>query len=467
MVKELIYSKYSNERDVKFQIRTDIVKNEHGDKFVHKIALNTESIKHIENINTSYLLLTELYKDSKINVPECTRIDNGVELEYITGKTLSEELDELFLREDYTQLVDKIKEYSKVITGDSVKKFQITEKFVEVFGEVELPATLLSAADINNIDLIFDNIIINDKWNIIDYEWTFNFSIPVNFIIYRAIKIYIDGSQKRNELRNLGIYKLLGITNEEIAAYNIMEQNFQQYVSGDWISLNKLYGQTTDVNVNIYEVIKNERNNMNKDSIQVFYDYGEGFSEENSYKFHPLCDSEGNIEFEINITDEVKSIRIDPCSDTSIVNIISIAGYDRRYYNIQYLTNGINIFDNLMLFNHNDPQIILNNIKGGTTKIQLNLDIQVLSKYSIIQICKSLEEKDEYIEEKDRCIEEKNRCIEEKNRCIEEKDRCIEEKDRCIEEKDRCIEEKDRLIEEIINSKGWKAIQKMKRLIGK
>ncbi|MGG7153593.1 hypothetical protein ACQPUR_23520, partial [Clostridium neonatale] len=198
-MKEIIYSKYSNERDAKFQIRTDILMNKYGDKFVHKIALNTNSIKHIDGIYTSYLLLTELYKDSKINVPKCTKINNGVELEYISGKTLSEELDQIFFREDYAQLVDRIREYAKVITSEGAEKFQITEEFVKVFGEVELSNTLISA-NVNNIDLIFDNIIINDKWNIIDYEWTFNFLIPINFIIYRAIKIYIDGSQKRNEL---------------------------------------------------------------------------------------------------------------------------------------------------------------------------------------------------------------------------------------------------------------------------
>ncbi|MEX0155289.1 hypothetical protein AB2T48_06820 [Clostridium butyricum] len=480
-MKQIIYSKYSNERDTKFQIRTDILKNENKDRYVHKIALNTESIKHIDNINNSYLLLTELYKDSKINVPKCTRIDNGVELEYITGKTLSEQLDELFFRENYAELVEKIKEYSEIIAGYNIKKFKITDKFMGVFGNVQLPTNLLSAADINNIDLIFDNIIINDKWNIIDYEWTFNFLIPINFIIYRAIKIYIDGSQKRNELRSLGIYKLLGITNEEISAYNRMEENFQRYVSGEWVSLNKLYGQTTDVNINVSEIIQHEKNNMNKNSIQVFYDYGEGYSEENSYRFSPLCDSSGNIEFEINITSRVKSIRVDPCNDSSIVNIISISRFDEKYHNIEYATNGINISDNLILYDHNDPQIVLNSIKDGTTKIQLNLYIQILSKHLIIEICKSLDKKDRCIEEKDRCIEEKDRCIEEKDRCIEEKDRCIEErdgcieekdrcieeKDRCIEEKDRCIEEKDRLIQEIMNSKGWKAIQRIKRFTGK
>ena len=459
-MKQIIYSKYSNERDAKFQIRTDILKNENGDRYVHKIALNTESIKHIDNINTSYLLLTELYKDSKISVPKCTRIDKGVELEYITGNTFAEKLDKLFFSEDYSQLVEKIKEYTKVITGDNVKKFTITEKFVEVFGEVQLPTTLLAASDINNIDLIFDNIIINNKWNIIDYEWTFNFLIPINFIIYRAIKIYIDGSQKRNELRHLGIYKLLGITNKEISAYDVMEENFQRYVSGNLVSLNKLYGETTDANINICKTIKDEKNDMNKTSIQVFYDYGNGFSEVDSYRFYPSCDNSGNVQFEINITPRVKSVRIDPCNVSSIANIISISGFNEKYYNIEYATNGINISDNLILYDHNDPQIILNNIKDKTTKIQLNLCIQNLSKYLIIEMCKSLDKKD-------RCIEEKDRCIQEKDRCIEEKDRCIEEKDRCIEEKDRYIKEKDKLIQEIMNSKGWKVIQKIKRFTGK
>ncbi|MDR3593430.1 hypothetical protein, partial [Clostridium sp.] len=391
-MKKIIYCKYSNERDKKFQIRTDILTNEIGQKFVHKTPLNIYATEHIEGIYKNYMALNELYKDSKLSVPKCNKIDNGVELEYIKGKTLAKELDEILLKEDYAQLIDTIKEYYKIISECSKENFQITKEFIEVFGKVELQPTLL-CSKVNNIDLIFDNIIINDKWNMIDYEWTYNFLVPINYIIYRAINVYIAGSQKRNELTSLGIYKILGITNKEIEAYEVMEQNFQKHVNGDWVLLHELYGQTTDINVNVFEIMKNEVNSNNKNCLQVFYDYGEGFTEENSYKFYPVYNESRNIEFEINVTSNVKSVRIDPCSETCIVNVITVAGYSELYYNINYLTNGIKIFDNLIMFDHDDPQIVLNMIEEKTTKIELTLNVQALSKYSIVQICKCLEQK--------------------------------------------------------------------------
>lgn len=391
-MKKIIYCKYSNERDKKFQIRTDILINENGEKFVNKTPLNIYASKHIEGIYNNYIALNEVYKNSKLRVQKCSKLDNGIELEYIEGKTLSEELDEILLKEDYPQLIDKIKEYFKFITECSTEKFQLTKEFIEVFGKVDLQPTLL-CSKVNNIDLIFDNIIINDKWNMIDYEWTYNFLIPSNYVIYRAIKIYMSGSQKRKELTDMGIYKMLGITDKEVEAYGIMEQNFQMYVNGDWVLLHELYGQTTAANINVSEIIENELNYRRRGFIQVFHDYGSGFREEDSYKFYPAYNEDKNVEFEINLTDNTKCIRIDPCSEICIVNITSISGYNGLYYDIDYSTNGIQIFDNLIIFAHDDPQIVLNMIQERTSKVEVSLNVQIVCKHSIIQICKCLEAK--------------------------------------------------------------------------
>lgn len=49
-----IFSKYSNERQRRFQIRTDIVQNEQGDRTVRKYALKEEGKEHLLHIVDMY-----------------------------------------------------------------------------------------------------------------------------------------------------------------------------------------------------------------------------------------------------------------------------------------------------------------------------------------------------------------------------------------------------------------------------
>lgn len=62
----------------------------------------------------------------------------------------------------------------------------MTEKFKEVFGDVTLPDGLM-AREYSNIDLIFENVILGDKYTIIDYEWSFGFPVPVEYIMFRSV----------------------------------------------------------------------------------------------------------------------------------------------------------------------------------------------------------------------------------------------------------------------------------------
>ena len=159
-MKKIIYSKYSNERADQFKIRTDILEDLEGIKFVHKTALTSEAQSHINNIYTNYNLLSKQYKNSKICINKCCKIETGLEFEYVEGRTLTEELDELLFKENYMEIFERIKEYVSIIeAGIEKKSFQLTDDFINVFGKVNLPYSI-KAAHINNIDLIFSNIII-------------------------------------------------------------------------------------------------------------------------------------------------------------------------------------------------------------------------------------------------------------------------------------------------------------------
>ncbi|WP_455797625.1 hypothetical protein [Clostridium butyricum] len=472
-MKKIIYSKYSNERDYKFQIRTDILRDCSGKKVINKTALTDSSVKHIENIYNSYLLLNKFYENSPIKIPKCIKKDSNVEIEFVEGRTLEEELDKYYEMEKYSEMLEKIKEYKKYISGDSCEFFRKSTEFIEIFGEANLSQSV-KAISVSDIDITFSNIIIDEDWYIIDYEWTFNFLIPINFIVYRAIKVYVESSEKRHELiNNIGLYKLLGITDSEMKEYEKMEKNFQLYVKGNLMPLNDIYKYLENYNFNIRELVERRRTDDYKNYVQVFYDYGDGFSEENSYKFLQERNNEDSIEFDIDIPINLKKIRIDPCNNTCIVKINNILGYGKSYYPVKYTTSGINISDDFFGFNDDDPQIILEDIPQNTKKIYIHLCIMDSSKSTVAEICNSLYVKDNELHENNRMknleiekikrlVESRNETIESKNKIIESKNKTIENIENKLKEHEKLIEEKQEFIDKIQNKLWWKIINKFK-----
>lgn len=439
-MKNIIYTKYSNERAERFKIRTDIVSDLEGRKIVKKTALTKEAYTHINNIYICYELLSQAYTDPKVSINKCCKTNDGLEFEYIKGSTLEEELDELLIKREYTQLIKKIRMYVSIVeSGIGKKTFTPTEDFIKVFGNINLTIPL-RAGEVNNIDFVFNNIIVGESWHIIDYEWTFNFLVPFNYIIYRAIHYYIYSSSKRSELISLGLYELFGITDEEIIQYASMEKNFQAYILGGLIPLRNIYGTTTEKNVNLQQVIEHKRINDFKNSIQVFYDYGQGFNEKQSDRFNLSLNAEGKISFEIPISSNVRQIRVDPTNDSSIVIIDNIIGYTKECYSIIYSTNGTILRDKTILFTTDDPQIIISNIKAGTTKIELKLEPQIISKKVIMDLSKLIEDKDKSMQDKEKSIQDKDKLIQDKDNSIQYKEKSIQDKMNQIIEKENYIQ---------------------------
>ena len=385
-MKSIIYSKISNERANRFKIRTDILMDDKGEKIVRKSPLTKEANDHIQNILNSYNLLSEMYKNSEIQINKCFMKNNYLEFEYLEGKTLEEELDELLYKKEYCKFVDKIKKVVYSLENNIGEKyFKLTDSFEKVFGEIKLPRGLKSS-DVNNVDFIFSNIIIGEKLNVIDYEWTFDFPIPFNFIIYRAIYYYINGSKNRKDVTELGLFKLLNIKEDEIAQYEIMENNFQSYVLGDVVPINTLKMDSIEKSIDIKSMLNWLNNKSYINTVQVFFDYGDGFDEFNSYKINKKITDENKINFNIKVDSSVKKLRIDPANSMCVLKIDEILGDKGEFYKMDFDTNGKIISDNTVIYSTIDPQIILNKIEVGTKSITVSFEAQPISREIAIQI---------------------------------------------------------------------------------
>lgn len=231
-MEKIIYSKFSNERREEFQIRTDIVIEESTEqKKVYKSALYEEGKKHLIHISDVYKKLTEAYGQENLSFCECYVVEDKLEFPYIIGKTLQQMLEEAAGNNDEKLIDTIIRQYIECMKSDGGNElFYNTKEFENVFGKQMLPENL-ACASVSDIDLIFSNIIVaGNKWNVIDYEWTFKFPIPKNFIIYRALFLAYHQIKRCASLELNRLLNIAGITEEEKRCYENMEKSFQNYV---------------------------------------------------------------------------------------------------------------------------------------------------------------------------------------------------------------------------------------------
>lgn len=221
-----IYIKYSDERARRFMVRTDIVRNK-TERYVRKQALVPEGEAHLQHIQKSGECLKKRYQGSILHINACRSRGRQLEFEYLEGTTLSDKLNEETSAGQAEALLEKYR--SLVAYGCQVQPFEMSEGFRQVFGETELPGQLPAASGLD-IDMIFSNIILQkDAWQLIDYEWTFDFPIPVNYVLYRAY-FYESLEHPENEAVSVAALKRLGIlSEEEETAYAKMEKAFLAY----------------------------------------------------------------------------------------------------------------------------------------------------------------------------------------------------------------------------------------------
>lgn len=65
-----------------------------------------------------------------------------------------------------------------------------------------------------------------NTWIVIDYEWTFDLPVPVDFLLWRAGKVYLENYANRASINETEMNRMLGVTPENVSAYRQMELHF-------------------------------------------------------------------------------------------------------------------------------------------------------------------------------------------------------------------------------------------------
>lgn len=233
---DIVYSKISTERKDEFKICTNIVKKNEG-YIVEKVALTEKGIQHFNEIN-------EFYKNSQkqnekwFKYCPVRQIDNKLIFDFIDGQNL-ESLVGLYVKHnDFDKVFKTMDLLYEIISDGIIESFNVNEEFLNVFGNHDFE--LLSnekSIRFCDIDIILENVVLtkNKKFYILDYEWVFDCTVPISFILYRAILHSMAISKLPSEQIDK-LYKRYGISTELRGLYLSMEEHFQNYVSDKKIS---------------------------------------------------------------------------------------------------------------------------------------------------------------------------------------------------------------------------------------
>ncbi|MCR5654213.1 MAG: glycosyltransferase family 2 protein [Lachnospiraceae bacterium] len=381
---KIIYSKLSDQRDAKFAIRTNILQDGDGNKFIEKVPMSNAGVDHVRALKKWESALSDQYKggDYVPNAFVDTDAPYGY-LAFVEGETLEEELDRLLERGKKAEVCEKLLSFiADVRSMHASVTFTPSLGFLQVFcagaGDI-VPSLLafgqerpdfLNSGMVTDIDLIPANVILSRrKKTVIDYEWTFDFPIPVDFVVYRTIHYYVEGDVKRHELREENLYERVGLTKEMCDTFAHMEENFQNYMRGSF--------EDSAAQASLGTV-----------GIEVFTGrIGGKEIDPKSRQVYSVVPKEGVVTLTIPVSRFVKNLRIDPGDDACTVTLLSVKAVTdaprsdtrlsvKRKFASSYepkVTASVNtVRENVFFFDREDPQLFIEELEHGTTEITIS-----------------------------------------------------------------------------------------------
>ncbi len=346
------YSKFSNDRAAAFRIRTDILTDEDGRRFVRKSAVGEAAKEHIRSLPGKEKALLSCFERTCFVPNRCREDEEGVRFEYLEGETVEMIFDRL-LEQDPEELKKELLSYADRIRALAAQKFVPGPEFQEVFGSCFKGGNALSAP-VSDIDLVPANLIPDgEKWHVIDYEWTFCFPVPVGFLIWRALFYYINGSSKRAFLRGTDLFLGAGISEDDEKMYREMEECFQRYVAGGSRPLWKLWEDMTPGFANVIDLLEETRTRRVTTPAKVYFDRGKGFSEQDTEILHAGTD--GTVTVKVPLAG-LRAFRIDPAEEPCVVKLL-----EENVPGLLFTgeTSGCIFAENEIVFTDSDPRVII------------------------------------------------------------------------------------------------------------
>ena len=405
----VVYSRFSNERADTYCVRTDLVDFMEPEKHprVFKTALSSDPA-HVESLIWKTDSLKEQYAGSGFSVNEIQRTTNPfsgvrlgashetttatgiVELAYVSGITLESLLDEILLREGPDAAGRYLLNYADRIRQVTSKEpFRKTKAFTEVFGSL-LSENAWLCAPVTNIDLLTRNILPNVTYGgkqyapfeasfdegkrklemldtdlVTDVEWTFDFPIPADYVVWRYLHYYLEGSSRRQSMKNLDLFAAAGLRQEDLTVFASMEKNFQSYMLQEHVPLRLMYRQISPGQADAVAWFCQILHSGAPRQLQVFVDLGQGFNP--AHVFSQPLERTNRITWPVG----TRSLRLDPGEAPGGFEILELKWSDGR--EAEYETNGFPLRENVYYYGAGDPQLVLPQIPPDAGELILKL----------------------------------------------------------------------------------------------
>lgn len=215
-IQDINYIKLSAYRRKEYQIATII----HNKETVEKIPLTKQAQNHITHMHQ---IPTNIGKIQYLQ----TYPTSGFQYKYINQESLEEKL----LQSNKSEFLNIIKNFYKALKYNSYPSTNYhTKKFRELFTN-DKTSTLFNVHNPGNIDLNFANIFqIDDTYWAIDYEWSFDIEIPVEFILWRAVFIFYLNNGFQDKVVDISeVYRYLGISETDCEVFEKWNIGFSDY----------------------------------------------------------------------------------------------------------------------------------------------------------------------------------------------------------------------------------------------
>ena len=233
----LQYVKYSNERAPEYAVSTSILSDETG-----KTVIKRGKPAHIEAMKKGQGRLSELYEGSGMKFDLQSAEQETAVFPYAEGISYDRLVDQALKNEGMEAAYKLIDEFLQAaVPTDACGPFETGSEFEFWFGKAEQPQRF-SSLPVTDIDLIMRNVICDgDVKHVIDYEWTFDFPVPAEFLKYRILHYYVDDAAGRECFRKDGIFAKYGIDDAMILLFQKMEAQFQKTVRGQTVTMQEFY----------------------------------------------------------------------------------------------------------------------------------------------------------------------------------------------------------------------------------
>lgn len=219
-----VYARFATDRARRFSVATAIFKKEGGYR-IQKRPVYEEARGHIRHIFEMKERLKEVF-GNRLSINECRIVGDAMGLEYINGRPLSE----IILENHDLELLDK---FVALLRQTETIEYNETADFVAVFGEHGEYFKGHRSMPVTDIDLVPQNVLVrgdNGEMVLIDYEWTFEFPIPVEYVVYRAVTMTADSFYGERSEEHKMLYERYGIHEKLLKRFTIMERKFQEYI---------------------------------------------------------------------------------------------------------------------------------------------------------------------------------------------------------------------------------------------